>query len=96
MYEAFEEILVRPLFLDYPEIVTDNQFLLGEDLLIIPVLQPHQQYVQGFFPAGSWKHLFSNLTIEAPVQGLSRKVPAPLGSPAVFYRVGSSLPFQGI
>ncbi|MBM9501318.1 alpha-glucosidase [Leptospira sp. 201903071] len=79
--------VVRPLYLHYSndprthEIKTE--FLLGEDLLVIPVLQKGESSVKGYLPEGEWEHLWTgkNYTGKQEIE-----VESPLGSPAVFLR----------
>lgn len=61
-------------------------FMLGEELLVAPVLDPGAQAVRVPLPAGQWAHLWSEATFEG---GGTVTIPAPLGSPAVLYRPGS-------
>ncbi|MCX8072461.1 MAG: alpha-glucosidase [Candidatus Binatia bacterium] len=83
--------VVRHLFLHYPEDprvrkITFQEFLVGPDLLVAPVLDPGQEEVPVYLPAGSWIHLWSGVTHVGPKDLV---VPAPIGQPAVFFREGS-------
>jgi alpha-glucosidase len=64
------------------------QYLLGRDLLVVPVLRPRARTWRAYLPEDSWVHLWSGAAV-AP--GWHR-VPAPLGRPPVFYRADS--PFR--
>ncbi|MGJ5672061.1 MAG: alpha-glucosidase [Nostochopsis sp.] len=85
--------LVRHLFLHYPEdpnvYEIEDQFLLGSEFLIAPVLKQGANSVNVYFPAGKWVHLWSGNIYGNLTQGEYQKVPAPLGQPPVFYRQGS-------
>lgn len=85
--------LVRPLWLHYPDdpaSVTDlpRSFLLGQDLLMAPVLESGVTQLEVALPAGNWIHLWSGKRIEAQ-PGTHVEVDTPLGQPAVFYRENS-------
>ncbi|MBW4687732.1 MAG: alpha-glucosidase [Komarekiella atlantica HA4396-MV6] len=87
--------LVRHLVLHYPNdpnvYKIEDQFLLGSDFLVAPVLKPGKNSTNVYFPAGEWVHLWSGKTYSMTT-GTLQKVPAPLGQPAVFYRQGSKAP----
>ena len=83
--------VARPLFLQYPEDavaqqLTFQEFLLGTELLVAPVLDPGRDQVRVYLPAGGWVHLWTG----QPVAGGWQTVQAPLGKPAVFFRQGSA------
>ncbi|XP_037874417.1 uncharacterized protein LOC101744138 isoform X2 [Bombyx mori] len=63
--------LLRPMFFQYPEIDqlkdTSTQFSVGNDLLIVPNLQPSQSHVHVWLPSESWYELWSGLKIEGNV-----------------------------
>lgn len=50
--------VVRPLFFEFPEDRTtyevDWQFLVGEHLMVSPVLSPNTTEVLVYFPSGRW------------------------------------------
>jgi alpha-glucosidase len=94
MLEAEEQGLpvIRPLFLVYPNdekawTLTD-QFLLGSDVLVAPVMTPNTNMRTVYVPEGEWIHGVSGQMIMGP-QEVS--VEAPLGEPAVFVRAGSDV-----
>ena len=81
--------IVRHPYLNYP---TDKntydikyQFMLGEDLLVLPVIKKGDTKVEGYFPEGNWKHIFTGKIYQG---GKSQKIDAPLGQPAAFVREG--------
>ncbi|HPE68359.1 MAG TPA: alpha-glucosidase [Thermotogota bacterium] len=79
--------LMRPMFFSSEEEQAwevQDQFLLGEELLVAPVVERQATEREVFFPTGSWVHLF---TEEEFGPGKS-KVAAPLGTPPVFFRQG--------
>lgn len=84
--------LVRHLFLHYPNdpaaLDRDDQFLLGRDLLVAPVLNPGQRRRRLYVPPGRWTHVWSGQTFSG---GRWVTVDAPPGRPPVFYRAGSQM-----
>ncbi len=93
--------MVRHLMLHYPDDPKaweqDDQFLLGSEILVAPVLNkcwtwPHCPYDKSvYLPAGEWVHLWTGETYGSPDRGEQVTVAAPLGSPAVFYKAGSTV-----
>lgn len=84
----------RPLFLHHPgdgrAWSIQDEYLLGEDLLVAPVLVEGAVTRAVHLPAGSWIHLWSGKVHEATgAGGLDLEVAAPLGEPPVFVRAGS-------
>lgn len=88
--------VVRHPFIHYPEdrrifMLSHQQFMVGSELMIAPVLNPHTSKVTVYLPAGRWVHLWSGATYGSPEQGVSITVAAPLGEPGVFYRKDSPI-----
>lgn len=89
--EAFKKgyPIVRHLYLNYPsDKNTFNikyQYMLGEDLLVLPVIEKGEVKVTGYFPAGKWKNIFTGETMEG---GKYHTVQAPTGKPAAFVKSG--------
>lgn len=88
--------VVRHLFLHYPHdayvhSIIYQQFLVGSEMLVVPVLDKGKHQVQAYFPHGdAWEHLWTGDCYEAETkQGLHVSVQAPLGFPAVFLKRGS-------
>ncbi len=77
--------LVRHLALHFPEdaraLEVEDQYLLGPDLLVAPVLDPgvHERTV--YLPAGDWILIWDRSRWAG---GREHVVPAPLGEPPVF------------
>ena len=61
------------------------QWMIGDDLLVAPVVTEGAADVQVFFPEGEWEHLFTGERFSGR-QVLT--VAAPIGTPAAFGRVG--------
>lgn len=83
------------MFLHYPDDeavqgFTYQQFLVGTEILVVPVLDKGRNKVRAYFPKGEscpWKHVWTgNLygNQEAWVE-------APIGYPAVFVKAGSEV-----
>jgi alpha-glucosidase len=81
--------LMRPLFLHHGEDPATwsikDEYLLGEDLLVAPVLVSGSRARSVHLPPGRWLHLWSGREYE----GGAWEVPADLGEPPVFVRGGS-------
>jgi len=81
----------RPLFLHFEHdehaYEIQDQYLYGPDLLIAPVHTAGAQEWSAYLPQGEeWEHLWSGRRWEG---GRRVSVPAPLGEPPVFVRIGS-------
>jgi alpha-glucosidase len=69
-----------------------RQFMLGADWLIVPIIAPGVSVVRGYVPGGSWVPLFCSGRGAGGgvVHGPGWQIlPAPLGEPAVYHRVGA-------
>lgn len=96
--------MLRHLFLHYPEDervhrLTYQQFLVGTEIMVVPVLDRDRREVDAYFPREEgrpWRHIWSGRLFEDPSgcclnprRGFEARVEAPLGFPAVFVRDGS-------
>jgi len=85
--------VVRHPFIHYPrdpEVYgLDYQFMVGPDFMVAPVLDPGEEEVEVYLPAGHWVHVWSGRRYGSPTEGVYETVDAPIGEPAVFYREGS-------
>lgn len=81
--------VIRPLYLhnssDQNTYHIKDQFLVGQDMLVLPVLESGVETVEGYFPTGRWEHLWSNEVLKG---GRRHKVDAPIGKPAVYIKEG--------
>jgi alpha-glucosidase len=85
--------VMRHPYLHYPQDPTVRglryeQFMLGRELMVAPVLDPGRSQVEIYLPAGLWVNAWSGAVRGDPDDGTWRQVPAPLGRPAVFHRAG--------
>lgn len=77
-------------FPDDPEVYgLEYQYMVGEDLMVAPVLDPGEEVVEVYLPAGRWVHLWSDKKYGSLEGGIYETVPAPVGEPAIFYKGGS-------
>jgi alpha-D-xyloside xylohydrolase len=84
---------MRPLFVDFPEDENawhiEDQFLLGPDLLIAPVLEKDAKARDVYLPAGrSW---INARTGEMNVGGMTLRLPVSLDHIPVFVREGAEV-----
>jgi alpha-glucosidase len=84
--------VVRHPILHYPKDQTitklDYQFMLGDQFMVAPVLDPDKPAQRVYLPRGSWVHLWSHKTISS--NGKWVVINAPVGQPPVFYKKGSA------
>lgn len=74
--------LMRPLIFEYPDdpnvVNLNNQFLLGSDILVAPIMQPGITHRSVYLPGGNWYHFFTgkqfsgnhHILAEAPLESL--------------------------
>ncbi|KAK9290377.1 hypothetical protein L1049_008546 [Liquidambar formosana] len=85
----------RHLFLHYPDdervhSLSYQQFLVGTEILVVPVLDKGKTNVKAYFPVGEscpWQHIWTGRLYEK--EGFEAWVEAPIGYPAVFVKAGS-------
>jgi alpha-glucosidase (family GH31 glycosyl hydrolase) len=84
--------IVRPLFLNYPDEVEtytlEDQYLLGDDLLVAPILEPDQDDRSIYLPEGRWRYYWTDQVYEG---GNRVTVSAPLYQIPFFVREGVDL-----
>jgi alpha-glucosidase (family GH31 glycosyl hydrolase) len=83
----------RPLFLEFPtdtntHNISYQEFMLGSEFIIAPILDPNTTSKSLYLPQGSWTNLWNGNTIESMgayyvENGLEDK-------PAVYYKTGSA------
>jgi alpha-glucosidase len=86
--------LARALFLHYPEDKEswkiDDQYLLGRDILVAPIVEKGRSDRNVYLPAGTWIHVWTGKTYGQAERGQTVKIPAPLGQIPAFYRADSN------
>lgn len=87
------EPVVRPLFYHYPADVRtysihNEQFMLGSEFVVAPVLEKGAQEKKLYLPAGRWVNLWDGSVLEG---SKDVTVSAPIGKPPVFFREGSEV-----
>jgi alpha-glucosidase len=79
----------RPLFLHHPDDRAtwdiQDQWLLGPDVLVAPVIEAAATARAVYLPAGEWVHGWSGRILSSGWHN----IPAPIGKPPVFWRNGS-------
>jgi sulfoquinovosidase len=60
----------------------EDQYMLGSQILVAPVLTPDHTHHEVVFPAGKWQHFGSTLQVSGPT---TQVVASPLGTPLAFY-----------
>jgi alpha-D-xyloside xylohydrolase len=83
--------VARPLGLARPELEThpDDEYLLGAELLVAPVVDRGVRRRKVLFPAGGWVHWWSGQVFSGPGE---KEVDAPLGELPLFQKQGSVVP----
>ena len=91
--------VVRHPFIHYPDdpevYALDEQFMVGPEFMVAPVLDSGAGRVEVYLPGGRWVHLWSEEVygsedgVHTVVDGVHTVVEAPIGEPAVFYKEGS-------
>lgn len=99
LYGVFQEAVetglpvMRPMPLSYPHEPACrplfDQFMLGADLLVAPVLRPGLTQRSVYFPTGRWAHLMTGEVHTGPGFAV---VSAPLDQIPVFVREGAAVP----
>jgi alpha-glucosidase len=85
--------ILRPLLFEYPADETtytaDDEFLLGDALLVAPITRPGIEHRHVYLPQGTWFHYYSGERFTGPTHILAH---APLGEPALYVRGNSPIP----
>jgi alpha-glucosidase len=83
----------RPLLLNYQNDSNtynlDDQFMIGEDLLVAPILKPDITQRLVYLPAGTWYDYWTN---KKHAGGTTISVEAPLETVPMFVRAGAMIP----
>ena len=85
--------ILRPLLFEHPgdeaTYAADDEFLLGDALLVAPIARPGIEHRHVYLPAGTWVHCWTGERIEGPAHVLAH---APLGRPALYARANAAVP----
>ena len=83
---------MRPLVLEYPDDRRtwglDDEFMLGRDLLLAPVLQEGQREREIYLPKGEWFDFWTGRRYEGGPSGLVARIRVTLESIPIFVRGG--------
>ncbi len=86
--------VVRHPFIHYPKdpevYDLEEQFMVGSEIMVAPVLDAGAEWVEVYLPAGRWVHLWSGESYGSD-EGIHTMVKAPIGEPAVFYKKDSEV-----
>lgn len=81
--------VIRALFLNYPNdketYKIKYQFMVGEGLLVAPIIKEKAKKIKLYLPEGKWMHVFSKKIYEGKRY---IEIDAPIGMPAVFILMG--------
>lgn len=81
--------VIRALFLNYPDdketYKIKYQFMVGDGLLVAPVIKEKAKKIRLYLPEGKWMHVFSKKIYEGKRY---IEIDAPIGMPAVFILMG--------
>jgi alpha-glucosidase len=99
LYTTLEEAhrtgvpVFRPLLLNYQDDPNtynlDDQFMIGNDLLVAPILKPDLTHRRVYLPAGAWYDYWTN---QKYTGGTMISVEAPLETVPMFVRAGAIIP----
>jgi len=99
LYQEMEATGVPPIrhpLVEYPSVerywaLRYQQYFLGADLLVVPVLDEGAEFVDAILPPGEWVHFWSNDVYLGHEEGNVVRVRSPLGEPAFFVRKDSAV-----
>jgi len=83
--------LIRPFYYQKGFENFPYQYLLGNDLLIAPIVEPNKQSIAVKLPEGEWEYGWNDIEVKWDEALRIATVDVPFGKPAVFYRKGGKL-----
>ncbi len=97
-HERTGEPVMRPLWYEYPNdsetYLNDDEYLVGKDLLVAPIIREGQRKRNVYFPKGDdWRDW---QTGELYKGGTTKEIAAPIEKLPLFVRVGAVVPTQPI
>jgi alpha-glucosidase len=103
LYTLFDEChrtgapVLRPLLFEHPDDPTtytaDDQFMVGDALLVAPITRPGVEHRHVYLPAGEWAHWWTGERFFGPAHILAH---APLARPALFARANTPIPLYPV
>lgn len=91
--------LIRPMFYQFPNTEAlrhlSTQFAVGDDLVIVPNLQPSQSHVHLWMPPGTWFDFWGGLKIDA-TEGQAVTMTTTEADFLTFMRAGSIIIMQKV
>jgi alpha-glucosidase len=85
--------ILRALLFEYLEdettYTTDDEFLLGEALLVAPITRPGAEHRHVYLPQETWFHYWTGERFDGPAHVLA---PAPLGEPPLYVKANTAVP----
>jgi alpha-glucosidase len=99
LYGLFEEAhrtgapIMRALLFEHPAdeatYSADDEFMLGDALLVAPITRPGIEHRHVYLPAGTWAQWWTGELVTGPAHVLAH---APLGRPALYARANAAIP----
>jgi len=72
----------------FPDRMADDEFLLGDALLVAPVTRPGIEHRHVYLPQGTWFHYWTGERFDGPAHILAH---APLGEPVLYVRANTTV-----
>ena len=84
--------MIRSLMLEFDntDLHIDDQFMLGPDIMMAPILIKGTDSREIYFPAGHWEHYFTGDKYNSVGKGMFRNLNCPIGFPCVFKKLKDS------
>ena len=86
--------IVRPLFYEFPDDTTayniDNEYMFGDDILVVPIVERGQEKQEIYLPKGKkWYNFWNNFLFDG---GKSKIINIDLETIPIFVKAGSFIP----
>lgn len=96
--DARKSPLIRPLWFDYPDVeeyyLIPDQYMLGNDLMVAPILDPEVSSRDILLPSGKWREMRTGELFSGPLN--LKNFPAPCPGIPVFIREQNSALFAAL